>query len=331
MNTSLNDGSARTIYHVDVSLVLKTFYLGTATAIIFAYKIPTLKDRFLAYGARNTVTQTPSDVQPSDVNSSGIPPHSTSADGLSQLNPLLDFLGSLQVPHSWFFSFYCISLASSAVWGFQLSKRGTLYHMIADPASSQHASMSLDQVALCWLLLACQGTRRLWECATLTKASRSRMWVFHWLAGVLFYISVGISVWIEGIPALESSEHIFDNVRFTASSWRVLIFLPIFLLASILQNRVHAYLASLRKYTLPSHWAFSKIICPHYTAECVVYLALTVLAAPQGYLVNGTMLCAVVFVIVNLGVTADISQTWFMEKFGKEKVQGKWRMLPGLW
>jgi 3-oxo-5-alpha-steroid 4-dehydrogenase 3 len=157
------------------------------------------------------------------------------------------------------------------------------------------------------------------------------MWVFHWLAGVLFYLATGISIWIEGISVIERTEWTFHHILRSALSPRVWLCLPPFLIASIVQNRVHAHLASLKKYTLPSHPAFEKIVCPHYTAECVVYLALTFLAAPQGHLVNGTMLCATIFVIVNLGVTADISKAWAMEKFGEERVKEKWRMIPGLW
>ena len=43
-----------------------------------------------------------------------------------------------------------------------------------------------------------QGVRRLLESSTLAKPSASKMWVLHWLLGIVFYLAVGISVWIEG-------------------------------------------------------------------------------------------------------------------------------------
>lgn len=43
---------------------------------------------------------------------------------------------------------------------------------------------------------------------------------------------------------------------------------------------------------------------------------------------NKTILTALIFVTVNLGVTADASKEWYEAKFGKESVAGRWRMIP---
>ena len=316
---------------MDVSCALKTFYLGTAASILVAYKIPPLKDRVLAYGPRSVARRADHHAGAIDLKSNENSASLPSAYGMSSLVTFFDFLATLQVPHGWFMSFYCISVASSLLWGYQLLTHETVYRKVASWKQNPAASMPLDRISLCWSLMALQGARRLWECLVLTKPSKSRMWVFHWLAGVLFYIATGISVWIEGIPALESTDQTWRDIHFSAPSLSVVVLLLTFLLASVIQHRIHVHLASLKKYTLPVHPAFSRIVCPHYTAECVLYLSLTCLAAPQGQLVNGTMLCAAIFVIVNLGVTADISKNWAMEKFGREKVERKWRMLPGLW
>ena len=330
MKPSLNDQSGSSPTHIDASLALKTFYLGAATAILLVYNIPPLRDRFLAYGARRAANQAEHRAASKDMKSNGKSPSLPFTYVASPLIAPFDFLATLQVPHSWFTSFYLVSVASSMVWGHQLLTLGPLYSKVANWTHCQPASMSLTRVALSWSLMALQGTRRLLECLLLTKPSQSRMWVFHWLAGILFYVATGISVWVEGIPALDSN-WTFSGIRLSGPSLCDVVFLLTFILASILQHRAHIHLASLKKYTLPSHPAFNKIVCPHYTAECVLYLALTVLAAPQGHLVNGTVLCATIFVVVNLGVTADISRKWAVEKFGREKVERKWRMLPGLW
>lgn len=52
------------------------------------------------------------------------------------------------------------------------------------------------------------------------------------------------------------------------------------------------------------------------------------IAAPKGALINKTIFTALIFVSVNLGVTADMSREWYARKFGAEKVAGKWRMIP---
>jgi 3-oxo-5-alpha-steroid 4-dehydrogenase 3 / polyprenol reductase len=331
MTPFLRENFGSSLLHVDVSLALKTFYLGSAAAILFAYKLPPLKDRFLAYGARSAVNETENDAASRDLKSNRTATSLPFTYGFGALNILFDFLATLQVPHSWFMSFYCILVASSILWAHQLLTRGPLYQAIANWTHHEAASMSLNQIIVCWSLMAIQGIRRLWECLVLTKRSQSKMWVFHWLVGVLFYIATGVSIWIEGVPTLDSTNRTSSDIQLAAPSLRVLVFLPTFLLASILQYKTHAHLASLKKYTLPSHPAFNKIVCPHYTAECLLYLALTFLAAPKGHLVNGTMLCATIFVVVNLGITADISKSWAMAKFGKERIEEKWRMLPGLW
>lgn len=103
---------------------------------------------------------------------------------------------------------------------------------------------------------------------------------------------------------------------------------PVFIIASGLQHGCHKYLTSLQKYTLPRHPAFQRLICPHYTAECLIYLSLAIIAAPEGESLNKTILAALVFVTVNLSITADASKDWYEAKFGKGSVAGRWRMIP---
>lgn len=63
----------------------------------------------------------------------------------------------------------------------------------------------------------------------------------------------------------------------------------------------------------------------------MIYLCLTFLAAPQGQFVNKTVLSGLIFVVVNLGVSAGISKEWYIGKFGEENVQHRWKMIPGLY
>ena len=118
---------------------------------------------------------------------------------------------------------------------------------------------------------------------------------------------------------------------FASPSPKTMFAIPLFFFASGLQYDCHAYLASLPKYTLPVHSAFAQIVCPHYTAECGIYVALMVLGAPPGKTVNGTMLTILVFVMANLGATADTTWDWTAKSFGPESVVGKWRMIPCAW
>lgn len=104
--------------------------------------------------------------------------------------------------------------------------------------------------------------------------------------------------------------------------------LLLFALASILQHTCHAHLASLKKYSLPTHFAFRMLVCPHYFAECMIYLSLAVVATPQKEIFNTTLLSGLLFVVVNLGITAQSSRQWYAQKFGEAAVAAKWNMIP---
>jgi len=127
---------------------------------------------------------------------------------------------------------------------------------------------------------------------------------------------------------LLSNELSFQRIVFSNPSWKTFIALPLFLLASGIQHVCHAYLANLKKYTVPEHPFFQHIYCPHYTCECMIYLALAILGAPQGEFLNKTICTVLLFEGANLGVTAESTRVWYCGKFGAQKVQGRWRMLP---
>jgi 3-oxo-5-alpha-steroid 4-dehydrogenase 3 len=72
------------------------------------------------------------------------------------------------------------------------------------------------------------------------------------------------------------------------------------------------------------------VVCPHYTAECVIFASLAVAAAPAGHLVNATLMTTLAFTVINLGATAESSKAWYARKFGEDSVKDKWRMIPGV-
>lgn len=117
-------------------------------------------------------------------------------------------------------------------------------------------------------------------------------------------------------------------IEFSKPSTKTFIAVPIFILASGIQHDCHKYLAGLRKYTLPEHRLFQLVVCPHYTSECFIYIAIAIAAAPKGYAMNTTILSGLGFVISNLAVTADSTRRWYIEKFGVNRLRGRWRLLP---
>jgi 3-oxo-5-alpha-steroid 4-dehydrogenase 3 len=94
------------------------------------------------------------------------------------------------------------------------------------------------------------------------------------------------------------------------------------------QHQCHAQLATLKKYSLPNEGLFQFLICPHYTCECLIYITIAFIAAPEGRFFNGPALCGAVFVLANLGATALGTRRWYAEKFGADKIASRWTMIP---
>ncbi|KAL2271649.1 hypothetical protein VTJ83DRAFT_1020 [Remersonia thermophila] len=256
------------------------------------------------------------------------------AQGRNRLLSLLDTLTAwTQVPHSWFGTFYILSAACSIFWLAQFLFDGALLRRIAsrqaDAIQAQHASSpTARQVALGWVMMFAQAARRIYEQAAVVKPSRtSRMWVVHWLLGLGFYLAMSVAIWVDGSAA------ILDRGRHHAANdyealLKMVVAGRVFLKAWVGQHQCHKHLAGLKKYSLPDTGMFRRYICPHYTCECLLYLSMAVATAPPGSLCNRTLLCAVVFVAANLGVTASGTRKWYAQKFGASAVEGKWNMVP---
>jgi len=163
------------------------------------------------------------------------------------------------------------------------------------------------------------------------------------MIGIAFYVCIGVSVWIEGIGAchdlylvwlLISSVSLTQtgpqkgSLELSTPSMKTFIASLIFVLASGIQHDCHKYLASLKKYTIPQRFCFQWVVCPHYTCECLIYGSIAMIAAPKGQILNKTILAGLGFVASNLAVTADSTRNWYIERFGIEKVAGRWRMVP---
>ena len=152
-----------------------------------------LRSRFITYGARATPSTAPEAKEDSSSSSS-------SSANPSLITRALDFLSSLQVPHSYFTQFYVVSILSSLFWVGQLLLRGSVFQAVSARISPEHLqnSMSVNQVLLCWALMTVHSSRRLAESFVFSKPSTSRMFFVHWLLGIAFYLAATVAIWIEG-------------------------------------------------------------------------------------------------------------------------------------
>lgn len=150
------------------------------------FLVPALRSRFLEYGAR-TATKPEKGTRKGE---DGSVPNASTA--------VLDKVARLRVPHSWFTSFYAVSVTSSLFWGAELLIKGPAFRALASCVPVTKAPMASSQVTVVWAMMLAQGSRRLYECLAFARPSQSQMWFGHWILGIAFYVGTGIAVWIEG-------------------------------------------------------------------------------------------------------------------------------------
>ncbi|KAI6379090.1 hypothetical protein MCOR25_002074 [Pyricularia grisea] len=291
---------------------VQTFFILAAAAVLALTVLPSRTRRLLLdYGARG----------------GSRPSAAAAGDWLEAITATVTSWG--QIPHSWFAAFYATSLAGSAFWAYQFVFQSELLRVIAsaqDAGRSETADQSLVAVKVAWALMALQGARRLFEQLFVVQSSTSKMWIVHWALGLSFYMFMSVAVWIQGSGSILDQWSNPNNVH--GAGLNVFTGSVMFLIASVTQFKCHSHLANLKKYSLPTHGLFQYTVCAHYTCECLIYFSLAIVAAPEGQLFNKTILAAVVFVAVNLGLTAYGTRKWYETKFGADKIASRWTMIP---
>jgi 3-oxo-5-alpha-steroid 4-dehydrogenase 3 / polyprenol reductase len=160
---------------MDPATVCKAFF-GVGTAVDLGGTLfPSFRENLMNYGSRGSK---PSDPKPSQ--------------DQTAFTRLIEKLAQFQVPHSWFTHYYLVSVGSSAFWGYQIFTGGRAVKFVAARVGGRRG-MTANQVVLAWALMSTQGSRRLYESLTLTKASKSRMWVGLWLMYVIKVLCFGNS------------------------------------------------------------------------------------------------------------------------------------------
>ncbi|TLS26913.1 hypothetical protein PpBr36_05220 [Pyricularia pennisetigena] len=292
---------------------VQTFFILAASAVLALTFLPSRTRRLLLdYGARG-----------------GSRPSAAAAGGdwLETITATVTSWG--QIPHSWFAAFYATSLAGSAFWAYQFAFQGEILRLVASTQvanGSEANGQSLVAVKVAWALMAVQGARRLFEQLFVLESSTSKMWIVHWALGLSFYIFMSVAVWIQGSGSIIDQWSKPNDGH--GPGLNVLTGSVMFFMASVTQFRCHSHLASLKKYSLPTEGLFQYTICAHYTCECLIYISLAIAAAPEGQLFNKTILSGLVFVAVNLGLTAHGTRKWYETKFGADKVASRWTMIP---
>lgn len=166
---------------IDPAQICRAFFTFITVAGIGACAVPALRE----YGPRSFPTsETPA----------------PSTEVKSKYVTALDRLAKLQVPHTWFTHFYIVAVASSAFWAYQLGTYGALFRVLASRyASHGQGGMTMNQILITWVLMALQGSRRLYESVRLLKPSTAQMPLTSYALGIAFYLAVNVAVWAEGM------------------------------------------------------------------------------------------------------------------------------------
>lgn len=203
-----------------------------------------------------------------------------------------DFITCWRVPKSWFAHFYILSSILCL----------SLWMCVLNGSHSPSAILYMYSI---------QSARRLWECYFVeTMSPVAKMHVFHYAAGLMFYLSVGYLV--------------FDSLNdSTVKMFQVCLASSLFSLSSHRQYTCHRYLASLVKYSLPQQGLFKRVACPHYLYEVLIYFSFW-LTDMSSVLAWATLL----FTAVNLSVSAEQTKIHYCKKFGSHAP--KYAIFPGL-
>lgn len=201
------------------------------------------------------------------------------------------------------------------------------------------------------LLMEIQVLRRLYETEHVFHYSPSaRMHIVGYLTGLFYYTAAPISLASSCLP--EATDYLQGQIAefivkgrartpdlvidyssllkpLLKLGWCQWIGAVIFIWGSLHQIRCHAILGSLREhkdsdeYVIPCGDWFSRVSCPHYLAELVIYLG--VLIASGGSDISVWFLF--IFVITNLSFAAVQTHRWYLQKF-EDYPRSRYAIIP---
>jgi 3-oxo-5-alpha-steroid 4-dehydrogenase 3 / polyprenol reductase len=172
---------------MELARLCQAFFVLASAGILAVAVTPASARRLLTqYGARSAAATAPKE--------------SEAAPESDMFTKLIAWVTSTgKVPHWWFMHFYVLSVSSSLFWAVQYLRHGAVLQAIVQyQADRSTTTTTLNQVILAWFMMALQGTRRLYECLFVMRASSSEMWIVHWLLGCAYYLIINVAVWIEG-------------------------------------------------------------------------------------------------------------------------------------
>jgi len=115
----------------------------------------------------------------------------------------------------------------------------------------------------------------------------------------------------------------------------------LFIYGSVHQNRCHRILSGLRegktgtppnvdRYSIPCGGWFDSLSCPHYTAEIILYVGLSMVSSPICLDTKQWIMWLVVLAVLsNLAVGAEMNHRWYLNRFMKYPT-GRFALIPNI-
>ncbi|GAA6217859.1 polyprenol reductase [Lates japonicus] len=236
-----------------------------------------------------------------------------------------DWLRVFDVPKRWFWHFYAISVCWNGLllalylnFIFQHQSRpswptGILDILTGVPRTdSQVPQLS---TVLVQLLLWVHSLRRLLECVFVSVFSDGSMHLVQYVFGLGYYIVLGLTVLC--------SDHVGKGTGTLLSQldWFHMAGFAIFIAASLLQHQSMVLLARLRTgksgavetlaHREPKGGWFELVSCPHYFAELLIYISLTMVFRGLSL----TWWLVVLYVFFNQALAAQLCHDLYINKY----------------
>ncbi|KAM4629593.1 polyprenal reductase isoform 2-T2 [Polymixia lowei] len=237
-----------------------------------------------------------------------------------------NWLRVFDIPKRWFWHFYAVSVGWNGLLMalslyLILQKRPYplwLTDILGFLRGVQRDDSQVPQVStlLVQLLLWIHSLRRLLECLLVSVFSEGTIHVVQYLFGLGYYIILGFTV--------ICSDHL--DVGIGTGSLFQLYWFPVagtvlFIWASLLQHRSLVLLARLRTgrsgtvetlaHRVPNGGWFELVSCPHYLAELLIYVSLSLVVGGRSL----TWWLVVLYVFFNQALAAQLCHEFYISKF----------------
>ena len=215
-------------------------------------------------------------------------------------------LTQISVPKAWFLHFY--------IFGLTLDTFLLVHHI------HTYSFFNLEIISL--LLMEFHFIRRVYECIYVTiYRPGSRMFLIHYLLAMSYYFIVSMSLYFNTIVSsnrLDSRMVIMGTILFIAASFAQNLFHTHLRDLRCPSPQPHSHAQSLKKSTqhykpYPTFFPWSRIYCPHYTAEIFIYASLCIILH-----LDPLSIFNLVFVMTNLSISALETKKWSQRTLEKD-------------